>query len=130
MKLLTVLCNVVLVGFTALVVAGEGLSRELAYSVFTLLLVLVPIFTIYVVARGEAARKPAIARVAAVCNLVLFGMVCWSIVDQYPHPAEPGVIPYVVLAVLTPVLNAVVLLRGNRGPGRQALEAEPGVPRP
>jgi cytochrome bd-type quinol oxidase subunit 2 len=114
MKTLTVLCNVVLVGFTAFVVATEGPSREPAYNVFALLLVLVPIFTIFALLNREAAAKPAVARAAAVCNLILLALVCWALVDQYPHPKEPGVIPFIIVCLLTPVLGAAVLFLGTR----------------
>jgi hypothetical protein len=115
MKTLTVLCNVVLVGFTAFVVATEGPSGKPAYNLFALLLVLVPIFTIFALLNREAAAKPAVVRAAAICNVILLAFVCWALVAQYPHPKEPGVIPFIVVCVLTPVLSAVVLFLGTRG---------------
>ena len=53
-------------------------------------------------------------------NILLLGLVCWAVVDQYPHPEEEGVVAFTVLTVLTPILSAVVLFRtGRRSATRQ-----------
>jgi hypothetical protein len=118
MKTLTVLCNVVLVGFTAFVVATEGPSREPAYNVFALLLVLVPIFTLFALLNRKAAANPAVAPAAAIANVILLALICWALVNQYPHPKEPGFIPFAVVCLLTPVLSAAVLFLGARTKSR------------
>ncbi len=123
MKGPTVLCNLVLVIFTGLVVATDGAPAAPAYIVFTLLLVLIPVFSLSaILRRGLEMQTMAVARAAVVGNVVLLGFIFWALVDQYPHPQEPGFVPYVVLALATPVLSALVLLRrpspgGRRGSG-------------
>lgn len=119
MKTLTILCNIVLLGFTGFVLVADGVSREPIYIVFTLLLVLIPIFTVFAIVHSEAGnsrpggdvKHNTLYRVAAVCNVVLFGSVCWAVIDQYPHPEEPGLVPFTMLAVLTPIISAVTLFR-------------------
>jgi hypothetical protein len=113
MKPLVLVCNIVSLGFTLLVLATDGLATKASYIVFTLLLILIPIFTLLALARPRTfpAKAATILRLAAICNLVLLGFVCWALVDQYPHPNEPGFVPYAILMILTPILSAVVLLR-------------------
>jgi hypothetical protein len=112
MKILTVLCNIVLVAFTALVLVTDGAPTSIVYMALTLLLMAIPVFTVCVVLR---AGKTAMARAAAVCNVVLLALICWAIVDQYPHPPEEGVVAFTALTVSIPILNAVVLLFRPRG---------------
>jgi hypothetical protein len=110
MKTLAVLCNVVLFTFTCFVLATDGAPTKAAYIIFTLVLMMTPVLTVIVLARraaGDGAR-----RAAAICNVLSLGFLCWALVDQYPHPSEPGFIEYVVVLVLTPLLSAVALLRG------------------
>jgi len=114
MKALAVLCNVVLLAFTCLVLVAEGVSSEAAYIVLTLLLIVVPGLSVVALVRGGGGGTWSFARVAALCNIVLLGFICWAIVDQYPHPEEPGFLPYLALVVLTPVLSAVALAYGGR----------------
>ncbi len=112
MKNLAVLCNLVLVVFTALVVATDGAPTAPAYIAFTLLLVLIPILSVVVMLRaGSAGGSTGLQRLAGWCNIVLLVLVAWAIVDQYPHPQEPGFFPFVVLVVACPILSAFVLFR-------------------
>ena len=113
MKTLAVLCNLALLAFTLFLLATEGTSEQLSYNVFALLLLLIPLFTVFAIARS-AGGSGALQRIAAVGNLVLLGLVVWAIVDQDPHPDEPGVVEFTLLALLVPLLNVVALLR--RGP--------------
>ena len=135
MTTLTVLCNIVLLGFTCVVLATDGPPMQAAYILFTLWLMLIPIFTVFAIVRSKAghgwqtvhmnrntleaqsktdalsSRSIVMERVAAICNIVLLGFVCWALVEQYPHPEEEGVVAFTVLTVLTPILSAVVLFR-------------------
>ncbi|MBP1634186.1 MAG: hypothetical protein H6Q10_760 [Acidobacteria bacterium] len=111
MKTLAVLCNVVLFTFTCFVLATDGAPAKAVYIIFTLLLLMTPAFTVFVLARrtaGDGARWAA-----AICNVLLLAFVCWALVDQYPHPSDPGFNEYVVAVVVTPLISAVVLLRGR-----------------
>jgi len=53
-------------------------------------------------------------------NVVLLGAACWESVAQYPYPEGNSVIPFVALAVCTPILSLMALLRG----GRRAMREE------
>ncbi len=129
MKVLVVLCNVVLLLFTCLVLATDGVPGEPAYVALTLSLLAVPIFTVVAVLRGGA--KPVWpGRFAAIGNAVLLGVVCWALVDQHPYPAEEGFLAYAVLTVVTPVLSAVVLLRAGTPRRRPAAASRGAAGRP
>jgi hypothetical protein len=109
MKTLAVLCNVVLFIFTCFVLATDGGPTKAVYVIFTLVLLVTPVATVFVLANrtaGEGAR-----RVAVVCNVLLLAFVCWAFVDQYPHPSDPGFIEYVVVTMVTPLVSAVALVR-------------------
>ena len=113
MKPLALVCNVVSFLFTLLVIAGDGPATKTVYIVLMLLLLLIPILTLLALGRPQTfrARATAVLRLAALGNLVLLGFVCWALVDQHPHPNEPGFLPYAALMILTPILSAIVLLR-------------------
>jgi len=124
MKTLTVVLNIVMLGFTGLVLATDGVSSEALYIVFTLLHMAIPLFTLFVLARIGAglgwksgvlsSRSITLARAAAVGNIVLLGCFCWAFLDQYPHPKEDGFVAYVVLSLLTPIVSAVTLFLASR----------------
>jgi hypothetical protein len=116
MKTLAILCNIISVLFHCFVLATDGLPTKPAYIILTVLMLLIPIFTVFVLVRSGAGGVPspracAMARAAAICNVVLLGFFCLALLDQYPHPAEPGFLEYVVLTMVTPILSAVVLFR-------------------
>ena len=113
MKLLALFCNIVSFLFTLLVIAGDGPATKTIYIVFMVLLLLIPIFTLLALARPRTfrARATTVLRLAVLSNLVLLAFVCWALVDQHPHPDEPGFLPYAALMVLTPILSVIVLLR-------------------
>lgn len=114
MKIAAIICNIVLFGFTCLVLVTDGPPRGGGYVVLTLLALLVPILSSVVLLRFS---KNAIMRtVAIICNVIFLGFVCWAIVSQYPHPEEEGVIAFTVIIVLTPILSlAALFLRFREG---------------
>lgn len=116
MKALTVLCNVVFLSFTALVLVTDGISRQPAYIVLTLLLMLVPLFTLIVLLTRSGESRPAEKNVAEIANLALLVLIGWAFMAQYPHPREAGFVPYLLLALFTPALSVAVLFfqRGGR----------------
>jgi hypothetical protein len=128
--IVAVICNVVLLAFTGVVLVTDGVSREGPYVVFTLLLLLVPILSVVaLVRRGgnrpdlgthdvPSSRSTVTKRVAVSSNLVWLAFSCWAIVDQYPHPADAGVIPFAVLVVVTPIVSLAALLGRGRREGR------------
>jgi hypothetical protein len=148
MKTVAVICNIVLFGFTCVVLMVDGPPEGIGHIVFTLWSLMTLILTAVVISRrgardgwlgrqmkSEALKEQkesadrsapsAVMRiVAVVCNIVFFGFVCWALVDQYPHPEEEGVIAFTVLMVLTPILSLVVLLRRAAGDGWPGLNVK------
>jgi hypothetical protein len=114
-RILVLFCNTLLFAFACFVLLTEGFPGAAIYIVLSLLLVLVPVFTTLAVSLRKPGGSPGrpVKRVVAACNIVLLVLVCWALVDQYPHPKEHGVTEFAVLALLTPILNAVVLLRSR-----------------
>jgi len=109
MKRLAVLCNVVLFTFTCFVLATDGAPTKAVYVVFALVLLMTPIVTVFGLARRAAGQ--GVRRAAVACNVLLLALVCWALVDQYPHPSEPGFVEYVIAVVLSPLVSVVALLR-------------------
>ncbi len=146
MKIVALLCNIGLFLFTCFVVLTEGRPKEAPYIVLTVWLLLTLIFSAVEITRsgaregwlclhgkgdtlegqnkleGRSSRSTVSNIAAIVCNIVLLGFVCWALVDEYPHPREPGFIEFVVLMLLTPILNVVVLFRSRTS----RLQATPG----
>lgn len=145
MKILAVILNIVLFGFTCLVLITDGVSREFSYNIFALLLLLVPILNVAVfsqrgvggswfgfhpTSKESGVRKmvgPSIGTVmkkaAIVSNIVLFGFACWAIMSQYPHhPKEEGLIEFTVMVLLTPILSTLVLFRRGPLPFKETLQ--------
>ncbi|MGE5361384.1 MAG: hypothetical protein ACM3NQ_20395 [Bacteroidales bacterium] len=116
MKTMVVLFNVVFVAFTCLVMLTDGFATERVYVVFSLLLIAVPVFTVAAVGRsvGNVTRHAA-----ELANIILVAFIAWAWIDQYPHPSEAGFLPYVILAVITPLLSAAFLLFGGRRSTKQ-----------
>jgi len=54
MKIIAVICNIVLIGFTCLVTLTDGAPKEAGYIVFSVLLVLIPILNVVVISRSGA----------------------------------------------------------------------------
>ena len=111
MKIIAIICNLVLVGFTCFVIATDGFPREATHVVRALLVLLIPILSLLVISWSSVGTAMKIA--AVICNAVLIGFVFWALVEQYPHPKESGFIAYVVLLMLTPILNVAALLRSG-----------------
>jgi len=124
MRIVAVVCNVVLFAFTCFVVLTEGIPREAPYLILTLLPLLVPIMSLFVLLRGgmtlqeqrtrddPSSMSTLANRAAVVCNFVLVGFSCWAAVTQYPYLEGNGVIPFGLLMVFTPIISLAVLF-GN-----------------
>jgi hypothetical protein len=130
MKITAIILNVILFLFSCLVLITDGLPKEAAYIVFSIWLFLTQIFSVAVLIFINPEKsgmvladekkiesitdKSAILRSAAVyANILTFGFVCWALADQYPHPAEPGFIEYVVLMLATPAVTIAALARSG-----------------
>ncbi len=111
MNIAAVICNIALFLFTCLVYITDGPPSGVAYRIFNVWLLGTTICSALVIARR---RRSAAATVLAIgSNLVLLGLVCWALLDQYPHPNEEGFLAFVVLIVVTPILSGATLLRGG-----------------
>lgn len=137
MKTAAVVCNILFFAFLCVVLVTDGPPTQTAYIVFSLLSLLIPIFSAVVIVRSKASdgwlslqvrrktseeqaktgglgSRPTIMRtLTVVCNIVWLGFIVWAFVDQYPHPEEEGLLAFTVLIVLTPILNLAVMLRGG-----------------
>jgi hypothetical protein len=120
MKVAAIISNVILFGFTCLVIVTDGPAHETGYIIFSFLLLLVPVVNVLVFFRFFMSRILKIA--AVVSNFVLLGFAVWAIVSQYPHPEEEGVVAYTILVVLTPIFSMVALSRGRGLHGRPAAD--------
>jgi hypothetical protein len=146
MKSAAVVFNVVLVAFTCLVMLTDGPPTGAVYIALTFALVLVPILSLTALLRrsggdghpgtrvngealiveqkeGRLSPGSGMRTAAILCNIVMFGLSCWALVDRYPHPEEDGFVAYVLVVVVTPILSVVALLRSGSGAGRRAVRA-------
>ena len=110
MKTLALVFNIVSLAFTLLVIAGDGLSPRTTDFVLTVLVFVIPIFTIVALARPSTLPGTGMTtlRLAAISNLVLLAFVCRAVIG---HSNEPGFVPYAMLMIFTPLLSAVSLFR-------------------
>ena len=129
MKIVAIVCNVVLFVFSGFLLLTEGPSKEAVYVLLAVLLLLVPVMNLVVISGNRATFSrtgiksittpadeqsskgnkpsifPALKIIAIPLNLVLIGLICWALIDQYPHPDESGFLFYVLVAILTPVIS-------------------------
>src|SRR5512138_2321199 len=124
MKTVALIFNLVLFGFTCLVMVTDGPPTETAYIVFTLWTLLTLVISPLVIYRSF--NRPVTRIVGMIFNVVLLGFLCWALADQYPHPNEEGFIPFVALMFLTPVLNLVMLFLGLKA-GRAAVAGNANI---
>jgi amino acid transporter len=137
MKIAAIICNIVLFIFTCFVLITDGPAGEASYIVFTLLLLLVPIMNIVLMLRsrinnswstfnmrskvpeeqGKVDAPPSIYPfmkiIGVILNIVLTGFICWAIIDQYPHPKDPGFLIYMLLVIFTPIISLITILTGR-----------------
>ena len=121
MKIVAIVLNVLLIGFTVMVTMTDGPAVQTGYIVFSFMLVLIPTLNVIVISRSGvkggrySSPRAGMKIMTIVCNIVLLASVCWALIDQYPHPKEPGLLEFELLAILTPLLSmAVILLRGPK----------------
>ena len=110
MKTPAVLCNILTVVLITAVTATEGLPQAAIDRVFTVLLIVVPLATIFVLPR----RAPAgdwIQRGAGIANLAVAGLICWACIARYPYPEGNEVLIFAALILAGPLLSAWTLLR-------------------
>ena len=138
MNFLAAIFNIALFGFTCLVLLTDGISKEIVYILFSLLLLLVPVLNLVMIFLGtknhswlsfeiksksseEQKRKTNNLfsegtfnnTLVIISNILLLGFSCWAIIDQYPHPKEDGLIIYILVVFLTPILSSLVIFRNR-----------------
>jgi hypothetical protein len=125
MRLVAIVLNAVMLPFTVMVVVSDGMPTKAIYILFTLFMLALPVATVYALWRRRPAVRlvdrngVAIAplerlRVAiGALNVLMIVAVITAIIDQYPHPDEPGFLTYVLVVCVTPLVSAWVLLRSR-----------------
>lgn len=135
LKAMTVIGNVLVFGFTCLVTATEGAPNQSEYIVLTLMLMIVPILTVFAVVHSKAGTTPPtppvdssrlevqretssfltrrvwIERASGVCNIVLLGFVGLALLAHYPPPEGVVVVVFGGFIALVLILSATVLFR-------------------
>jgi hypothetical protein len=121
MKIAAVVCNIFFWGFFCLVMLTDGPPKG-TEILLSLIPFLMPILNVLVI-RVLSSPGHAVKLVALVSNIVWLGLACWLIMDRYPsHPKEEGLIEYVALMALTPLLSAVAIYLSLR-------PSEPAIPK-
>lgn len=108
MKTLAFLCNVILLLFTSFVLLTDGFPVNSVYIIFTICVfftIFLNIIIIYRMIFKSFLISKKIRTACIICNAIFFFFVIWAAVDQYPHPAEAGFLPFLFLMTLTPILS-------------------------
>ncbi len=108
MKIVTVICNVVFWGFFCMVMLTDGPPKgtDIIWSLVPLLIPLVNVAVIRVLSSPSRVLR----HVALVSNVVWLGLAFWRIIQELPsHPKEEGLLAFVVLFALTPLLSMVAI---------------------
>ncbi len=114
MRIAAIVCNAVLLPFTLLVLVTDGPPTALPYVVLAVLLLGVPTLTLLVLGRRD--RREGARNAVVLANVALLALACWAVADQYPHPPDPGVVPFTILVLVTPVLSAWAAWRARERP--------------
>ncbi len=108
MKILTVICNVVFWVFFCTVILTDGLPKGIAiiWSIVPFLMPMVNVAVIGILSSPSRVLK----LVVLVSNVVWLGLACWRILQELPsHPKEEGLLEFVVLFALTPLLSVAAI---------------------
>lgn len=116
MKTLAIISNAAFLAFTLLVLATDGPPTGVVYVLLTASMLLIPAATLVGLFTSRSSPRRDVA--LATCNAALLAAICAAAAQ--PHSAEPGYVPYVVLAALTPGVSALVLLLRGRALPRAA----------
>ena len=127
MRIAGIVCNLLVLGSTAMTVVTEGLPSQMGYLALTLSVLLVSLLSAVALAwsrtgirLGTSGGKVPEAIVAAaimLCNVLVCAACLWVAVSRYPYSEGNGIIPFAVLLVATPVLTVVALLGQHAATG-------------
>ncbi len=124
MKIVAVVCNVVFWGFFLMVMMTDGPPQG-AEVLYALLPLVMPVSNV-VVLRFLPSPGRTLRLVAMAGNVVWLLLACWVILDRYPsHPEEEGLLAYVALLALTPLVTMVALFPKLRGMADPKAEVKP-----
>ncbi len=128
MKILTIICNIVLLGLTILGLLTNGISQN---AVFTFLLLTIPILNVVFMFGSEANYSrstvnvkikatekqkevgslssiyPFLKIIAVILNMVLIGFICLTFLNQ--HPTGSLIFLFVLFVILIPVLSLITI---------------------
>lgn len=115
MKIMAIVCNIVFWVSFCVVMATDGLPQG-ADMLWSLVPFVAPILNLAVI-RFLPSPGRVLKILALIINIIWLGIAGWLILTRYPsHPQEEGLIVYVALFALTPLLSAVVIYLGLRAP--------------
>lgn len=144
MNLIAAIFNIILFVFTCWQIINNGISSVPIYIILTLFLLLVPLLNLIMILSGaknsnwysfhinkkdfipKSASKDSpymdtfIKAMVLTFNFVLFGISCWAIIDQYPHPKGDGVVFFTLVVLLTPVISLLAISRNHENVGHYA----------
>lgn len=128
MRIFAVLLNVVFWGFLCVVMLTDGPPKGVDV-LLTIIPFFMPILNVVVI-RVLSSPSRVLRLVTFVGNIVWLGFACWLILERYPaHPKEEGLIEYVALMALTPLLSAVAIYLSLRA-SRSTLSKQPATSNP
>lgn len=108
MKIAAVICNVIFWGFFCMVMMTDGPPQGADIS-WAVLPFVMPIFNV-VILRFLPSPGRAVNLAAMIGNIIWLVVAIWVIAARYPsHPEEEGLLAYVALLALTPLLSMVAL---------------------
>ena len=108
MKIAAVVVNVFfwLLFCTVMVTDGPPTGADILISLVAFVM---PILNVLVI-RFLPSPGRGMRLVALVANIAWLALICWLIGSRYPsHPQEEGLLLYVAVMALTPVVSAVAL---------------------
>jgi hypothetical protein len=108
MKIVTVICNVVFWVFFCMVLLTDGPPKgtDIIWSLVPFLMPMVNVAVIRVLSSPSRVLK----LVALISNIGWLGLAWWRITQELPsHPKEEGLLEFVVLFALTPLLSAAAI---------------------
>jgi len=136
MKIVTLICNFLLLGFACLGILTRSRSYEVSSIILALLMLAVPIMNIVMIsgsrltltAKDKLAVEGSINNrfanrivkiFAAFLNIMLIGFVYWAIQHEFPRASGYWVNIITSFVIVTPVLSIIIILlsRWNRFKG-------------
>ncbi len=126
MRTAAMVCNLVVLGATAMTVVTEGLPAQAGYLALTSSVLVVSMLSAVALAWGRPGRRlgtadgkvsRALVVLSVLCNVSICAGCAWVAVSRFPYSEGTGIIPFAVLLVATPVLTVVALLGRHPEPG-------------